>query len=369
MLVGFAAAFAGDWFLAIRGASRGTGEFLAGVAAFSLAQIFWMVAHVREARFDWRTAVALAIPLGSFFGVRLRPVLDATMAVAIGGYALLSAVALSWALSTRRIWYSFGIALLLMSDLMIGNRWLGVPFAGSAVGPLYIAAQLSLWVSFFVKDEKRLDFRRGNPFSIGLWVAILSLLAFLFAMVSFPGGDYNPRMRMLSALGRTEVRLVEYPLCHFLFTLGMFVSALGIARICAFLAGTDFRSDPVFASGAAFNVAGLLTIAAVPENINVNVHNAGCWMAAIGGGIMLFSWLRTGQRGRSQFLRFVCPVLVLLSCLLMGLGLILHECKVIGFAPWVPTAQKLLILSFVFWLLHVSRACSPMKRNEDENEL
>ena len=50
-------------------------------------------------------------------------------------------------------------------------------------------------------------------------VAILcaaALLSFVLAMHCFPGG-YNPAMRMLSALGRTEVRLVEWPWSHYLF--------------------------------------------------------------------------------------------------------------------------------------------------------
>ena len=54
-------------------------------------------------------------------------------------------------------------------------------------------------------------------------VAILcaaALLSFVLAMHCFPGG-YNPAMRMLSALGRTEVRLVEWPWSHYLFMAGM----------------------------------------------------------------------------------------------------------------------------------------------------
>ena len=50
-------------------------------------------------------------------------------------------------------------------------------------------------------------------------VAILctaALLSFVLAMHCFPGG-YNPAMRVLSALGRTEVRLVEWPWSHYLF--------------------------------------------------------------------------------------------------------------------------------------------------------
>ena len=354
MLAGFAAAFTGDWFLAVRGSPRGTLGFLMGVAAFSLAQILWMTAHVREGRFDWRTAIALAIPLGCFFGVRLWPGLDVRTACAVGGYTMLSSFAFSWALSTRRLWYSLGIALLLASDLMIGCRWLRVPFSGDLIGPLYIAAELSLWTSFFLRDEPRLNFRRGNPFVIGLWTIFLSLTLFLLAMMTFPGGGYNPCMRMLSALGRTEIRLVEYPLCHYLFSLGMLIAALGIARIAVFLVGTDPKRFAVFSGGAALNVAGLLTIVAVPENVNMTAHNAGCWLAALGGAVMLGSWLRRCKGTEPSCARFVLPVLLIGSCLMLGLGMALHAMKVVDFAPWVPTAQKALILSFMFWFLQVT---------------
>ena len=349
MLLGFGAAFAGDWFLAIRGGARGSSDFLAGVAAFAAAQILWMLAHRREAHVAWRTLLAVSVPLGCFFGVRLFPVLRGPSAWMVGGYTLLSAFALSWAVSTRRLWYAAGIALLLVSDLMIGNSWLLVPFAAEAVGPLYIAAELSLLTSFFLKSERRLDFSRGNPFSIGIWTVFLSLIVFFIGMATYPGGDYNPCLRMLSALGRTEVRLVEYPLCHFLFVLGMVIAALGIARLVAVLGGSV---PSWFVTGAALNVAGLLTIAAVPENVNVTVHNAGCWLAAIGGGVMLFTWLKNG--GQAPWNRLVWGVLLLLPCCLLGIGLQLHELKVVPFAPWVPTAQKALILCFMAWFLQVS---------------
>ena len=48
----------------------------------------------------------------------------------------------------------------------------------------------------------------------------LAAAAFVLAMHCFPGG-YNPLMRMLSALGRTEVRLVEWPWSHYLFVAGI----------------------------------------------------------------------------------------------------------------------------------------------------
>ena len=365
MLLGFLAAFVGDWFLAIRGSPRGSAGFLFGVGAFSVAQLLWMSAHVREARPDLRVLTALAVPLGFFSVVRLAPLLDATTATFVCAYSLVSAVSLALALATRRRFYCLGIALLMISDLAIGARWLHVPGSGAVVGPVYILAEVMLLVSFFQRDEKRIDFRRGNPFAIAVWTIFLSLLVFLLAIASFPGGDYNPCMRMLSALGRTEIRLVEYPLCHFLFTLGMLISALGIARISVFLLGTDpisLGTDPIIPLGTdpwrrrlggigpSLNVAGLLTIMLIPENISMVAHNAGCWMAALGGGFMLVGWLR-GERGQTPGFLWgqTLGILLILSCVMLGLGLILHEMKVVGFAPWVPTAQKCLIVTFMLW--------------------
>ena len=83
MLAGFAAALAGDWFLAVRGASRTSPEFLYGVLAFSLAQILWSFAQGRAARPDARVFAGAALPLVLFSVVRLRPVLPNATGLAI----------------------------------------------------------------------------------------------------------------------------------------------------------------------------------------------------------------------------------------------------------------------------------------------
>ena len=63
MLEGFAAAFLiGDMFLAVRGAATTSVEFLYGVAGFSLAQVFWTIGQLREARPDVRVFLAGGAP-------------------------------------------------------------------------------------------------------------------------------------------------------------------------------------------------------------------------------------------------------------------------------------------------------------------
>ena len=76
MLAGFAAAFLiGNLVLTFlkAGSDMHSVGYVIGVAGFVLAQVFWTVGQLREARPDWRVVLALAIPLATFALVRLRP--------------------------------------------------------------------------------------------------------------------------------------------------------------------------------------------------------------------------------------------------------------------------------------------------------
>lgn len=350
MVAGFCAAATGDWFLAVKGSPRGTMGFLGGVVAFTLAQLVWTLAHVREARPDARVFVALAIPLSIFVGVRLWPVLTVTECVALSVYALIGPLNVSMAYATRRRIYLLGACLLVASDVMIGMRWLNLPGSGMLVGPLYIASELALLVSCFWKGEWRFNPRIGETVGTGTLAVVLAGSLFVLAAYVFPGDDYNPCLRMLSALGRTEIRLVEYPWSHWLFTLGMCASIYGIARMAPRLGMSPW--------GTALNLAGLATIALIPENVNMNAHNAGCWLAAIGGGLMLVKWLR-GDASRLAKRSWTAVLLLPLSAI--GLGLLSHACGLVHFSPWVPTAQKLVIGSYAAWLFHLSTRDSSAK--------
>ena len=94
MLAGFAAAFfIGDLFLAVRGAPSKSIEFLFGVAGFSLAQIFWTLGQLREAKPDFRVLLAVAFPLAAFVFVLLRPpVLTPPAEAAVAVYSLLTEI-------------------------------------------------------------------------------------------------------------------------------------------------------------------------------------------------------------------------------------------------------------------------------------
>ena len=143
MLAGFAAAFLiGDMFLAVRGAATTSVEFLYGVAGFSLAQVFWTIGQLREARPDWRVALATAIPLVAFTLVRLRPpVLPTVTMAAVCVYSVLTAISFATAIATRRVFYICGIGFLFFSDLMISGRLVNAPGCNSLIHPTYYVSE------------------------------------------------------------------------------------------------------------------------------------------------------------------------------------------------------------------------------------
>lgn len=346
MICGFAAAGAGDWFLAIKASPVRSPGFLAGICCFAAAHLFWIAGQLKEARPDMRVFAAAAIPLLSFSCVRLAPTLPPGVSAAVVAYTAISAFSLSVAAGGRRLLYSLGILLLVLSDVMIAARMVRAPGWGWLVGPFYVAAELLLVVSCVRSHEPRLS-QTQRPFGVTAAFGSVAAAAFLSAMAMFPGGGYNPLMRMLSALGRTAVKGVSWPWCHYLFIVGMLASA--IAASTALLSRrrlADGARLRVLEWGTSLNVAGLLTITAMPENVSMPFHNAGCWLAAIGGGMALFSLDRraTSRAWTISLLAVVCVFCIVLA---------LNAVRIVPFSPAVPTVQKVLILSFAAWIVRL----------------
>jgi len=350
MSAGFAAALAGDYFLAYLAAPRSSPAFLAGVACFTLAQILWAVGQIREARPDARTLFAAGVPLLVFAAVRLHPALPPVAWGAVIIYSAVTAYAFAVALAAHRVFYCMGVGLLLVSDLMIGGRMLGAPGCGAMSGPLYAAAEAFLLVSFFAGGrEMRWAATRRDVWGAALLGGGSGMLLFFLAALSYPGGGYNPLRQMLSALGRTVIRDVPWPICHYLFTVGLVVVACAVARVWAHLAqqAPDGWRRALLSWGGAANVAGLCTIAFVPENVNIIFHNVGCHMAAYGGAGALFALDRPGYDR-------VWSVVLVSIVAAFGVCLALHEAKIVPFSPVVPTVQKILITSFTLWIGHLA---------------
>lgn len=345
MIAGFAAAFlVGDLFLTYfgAGADMASMQYLLGVAGFGLAQMFWTVGQLPEARPNWRAVLALAIPLATFVLVRLHPpVMPPAANVAVFVYSVLTAISFATALATRRVFYICGIGLLLFSDMMIGGSLIGVPGCNSLIRDTYLAAMAFVLISFLLKREWLIPVERINIRWYALALGAAAFACFFVAMPFYPGGGYNPLTHMLSALGRTEVRGVAYPPCHYWFMAGMFLSAASVAGVWAHLMRrVDGRWREILVGwGGALNVAGLCAIALVPENVDVSIHNVGCYLANFGGAAILVARLRKGA-DLAWMVWFVVIITIFALCI---------DLKAIPFSPWVPSLQKLLIVSFAVW--------------------
>ena len=153
-------------------------------------------------------------------------------------------------------------------------------------------------------------------------------------------------MRMLSYLGRTFIEGVPYPLCHYLFTLGMAFGASAPLYLASYFRAeaTAPRRRAVVSWGAAVCAGGLLLIACVPENVNMFGHNTGCWFAFLGGLAMLLALANTPPGRRALFC--LLPVAGIFA-----LAVVLHALKVVPFSPAVPSTQKVVIVSFMLWQL------------------
>lgn len=327
MGLGFAAALVGDWFMA------GPGHcFAGGVAAFAAAHVFWMAANSRSWRFDGCLVACAAIPLALLFVFRVGLVVPDERLALMVAYALVSLVSLGVASGTRRLWYLVGISLLFASDVCIALRMAKIPHWQLAVGPTYLAAQACLvWST--VCDARECLVRTGARLSsraVGIG-GVLCAALFVAAALVAPEA-YNPFMRMLSRLGRTLLAKEAYPLCHYLFTAGIFLAAAVVKG------AYPGRGGLIMASG-------LFCIAAVPEDVNMLGHNVGCHLAALGGGILVLS---RAYRGEGRLFAGV-----LLGVIAMFAGCLLaHAARLIPFAPAVPSLQKALIVSFAVWVLY-----------------
>lgn len=347
MLAGFAAAFTGDYFLVwLRSGVRQPG-FLCGVVAFACAHILWAAANVRGSKVAWKALPVVLLPVLGLFAGRVRGNIPDTVLVAVSAYAVVSACSLAVAIGTRRWFYSLGVGCLVVSDLFIACRWTHAPFWGGLVGPVYLASLVLVAVSaIWGGDEPRFVCGRGDPLPATMVGGALSVGFFFGAMAACPAAHYNPLCRMLSYLGRTEVKGVAYPLSHYLFCLGMAAGAFATLHLAQHLraAAPGRARQEVVGWGAAVCAGGLFLIAAVPEDVKPFWHNAGCWHAMWGGVAMLvalaFDWAGKAALAVLSVIAAVFAAMTLLDWI-----------DVLPFSPYVPTTQKMVIVSFILWQL------------------
>lgn len=347
MILGFAAAFLGDWFLAIRGCGVRTPGFLCGVTAFACAHLIWSAANWREAKVEWKALPVVLVPVFGFFLTRVRGNIPGGVLIAVSAYAVVSAVSLAVAIGTRRWFYALGIGCLVLSDVFIATRWAHAPHWGSFVGPVYVLSLVLVAVSLVCgAREPRFTCGKGNPLPVTLIGGVLSAGFFVWAMAVCPGGHYNPLFRMLSYLGRTSIGDVAYPLSHYLFCLGLACGAAASLYMAPYLrASAEGRIRKEFVGwGMAVCVSGLLLILMVPEDVNMVGHNGGCYLTMV-GGIPMASALATDRFGKG-FLVWMGIIATVFETFLA-----LHAMHILPFAPYVPATQKAIIVSFVLWQL------------------
>lgn len=345
MVAGFSAAFVGDCFLAIRRCDVRTPGFFCGVAAFACTHLIWSAANWRESKVEWKTLPVVFIPLFGFFLTRVRGNIPDGVLVAVSAYAVVSAVSLAVAVGTRRWFYALGIGCLVLSDIFIATRWAHAPRWGSFVGSVYVLSLGLVAVSLSCgAHEPRFMCGNGNPLLVTAVGGLLSLGFFVWAMLVCPGGGYNPFTHMLSYLGRTTINGVAYPLSHYLFCCGMAagsMTSLCFAPYFRSLAPGRVRRE-IIGWGMAVCAAGLLLIMMVPENENMAWHLTGCYLTMIGGIPMAFA-LAFDRMGKIVF-GWMALVAVAFETVLA-----LDKADILPFAPYVPTLQKTIIVSFMLW--------------------
>ena len=86
---------------------------------------------------------------------------------------------------------------------MIGMRFLRAPGCGALIGPAYLAAEACLLTSFFWRNECRFPKSRIDIWRYALVGGTAAFVCFTVAACIYPGGGYNPFVKMLSVLGRT----------------------------------------------------------------------------------------------------------------------------------------------------------------------
>ena len=357
MALGFAAAFCGDGLLVFMRCGVRTTGFLFGVAAFSCAHVLWMAANRHGVRPEGKALAVVMPPVLGLLAVRAVVRIPLAPLLAASAYAAVSAVSLAAAVGSRRLFYALGIGCLVVSDVFIVCGWIRAPFWHKLTGPVYVLALVCMAVSLFARDrEPRFSCGGGSPLPVVLVSGSLCAGLFLSAMILCPGGGYNPLMRMLSYLGRTEIKGVFYPLSHYLFTLGMAVGAAATLYFAPYFraAATTPRRRAIVGWGAAACAGGLLLIAGVPENVSMPGHNAGCWLAFLGGLAMMLAQANTPPGRRALF----C---LIPGAALFGLATLLHALKVVPFSPAVPSMQKVVIVSFMAWQVTVAIRVSRRK--------
>lgn len=377
---GLAATMIGDYFLAYRAAPLDSPLFIFGVCGFSLAQGCWIGFFHAHGRLSWTCALSLVLSIGVLYVTRLLPASPGALpAFFIGFYSLLSILSLSSAcglsdrLPGKSAWI-VGIGALLFSDVMIGlSNILRIRYWGRWIGGTYLLALLAVTLALVLGARgmscghaRRRRYLRWSP-----WVIVAGALGatacFVAAAWRMPGGPFLPTRRMLSHLGRITLNGQQYSSSHFLFGFGLIIAVLAIGTFYPAL-GVFVRrrwQKELLRWSGALHCAGLLIIFFVPEDLSMFLHNVGCTLAVAGAAataLLICGYSRRLRKG----LRIGILTWMLTLTAVFCIFLLLHKLRMCPFAPYVPTCQKLLIATYLAWLLGLAGALGSRRYSVDK---
>ncbi len=339
-------------------------ELLASVLRSLPASFCWILFLRHHATLNFRLAAGLVASFATLFIVRFLPSIPSyplagAIAVSLGATAVCVAYACGHH-ALPRLW-RYGCCVFAGAHLMtlfdfFARRPERIPLyegiqllslAGIAIALVQCTGTSA------VAGARIRDLRRA-PFIVMVG-GVCAMLLLLWAMRCCPNTAYNPCMRMLSYLGRTQINGVHAPLCHDLFMAALAISAGCLARFYPALSCLvkNRSAKALLRWGGALNAAGLLTIAFIPENVSGTGHNIGCFAAACGGAIIIL--LLTFKRNNptvSSAIRWGWMIGCATIISIFSGCLLAHHFHYLPFAPYVPTLQKIVILSFVAWLLN-----------------
>ena len=350
-ILGLSCTLIGDYFLAMNHAPKDSHEFIYGVIGFGLSHCCWIVGFMREGAHPQPPVfLGLLWALIPYIYCRVLPNAVHAVGAAIICYTVFSCFSLATAIAAGCPFWWLAIGSLFISDCCITfGMFTDEPHLGRYVAPLYVLALFGI-AGAIVFGKLRVKPQFGTVgklrpmLLLSLALYALALTAFVTGMFATPDGHYNPLRQMLSYLGRRKIGGVLYPACHYWFMAGMLFSALFIAVATpqfATSARKPWMAVLVRWCGAA-TAAGLTLVALVPEDVCIQWHNNGCYAAAAGGGgLMLLLWPHCWE--------WLVVGIGVFSIVGLQAALALHEAKVIPFSPAVPTMQKAVILSFMFW--------------------
>lgn len=157
----FLFSIAGDYFLTnMKGDSL---MFVKGILLFFVAHIGYLLYAIVNGKIQWKTTIAVCTAYLLFFMLALWPnIEDLPLKIAALAYLFVSCFSFGAAMGLKkddtghRIWYVFGIALILLSDTIISfKEFLNYNHLDFLILPTYYLAHTVIGLALILKWNKK----------------------------------------------------------------------------------------------------------------------------------------------------------------------------------------------------------------------